>query len=179
MDPYIGEIRIFAGNYAPQGWAFCEGQILPLQQHTALFSILGTMYGGDGRTNFALPDLRERTPMHEGAGPGLTPRVIGESGGSDTVVLTENQIPMHAHQAMCRVGEEGPSADSNRPDNNVWADYSGGRTTPRLYSQEQPNAKMKSNAISPIGNQQPHNNRQPYLGLRFIIALQGVFPSRS
>ena len=172
---FIGEIRVFAGNFAPKGWAFCDGQILSISQYTALFSILGTMYGGDGKTNFALPNLRERAPMQQGAGPGLTARTIGQQGGAAAVTLLTTAMPAHSHVAQ---GYDG-SATAAGANGNVWAKTSGGRTPPPFYSSAAPNVSMSPQAVGVAGGSQPHNNMQPYLGVNFIIALQGIFPSRS
>ncbi len=172
-DAYVGEIRLFAGNFAPKGWAFCNGQLMSITQHTALYSIFGTIYGGDGRTTFALPDLRGRAPMHQGAGPGLTPRTIGHAGGTSTVTLLENQIPAHQHIPECQTDEE--QAD---PTGAIWADRQSGRFS-SVYNSSSPNTPMNPQAIQPAGGSQPHNNMQPYLGLNFIVALQGIFPGRS
>lgn len=173
MDPYIGEIRLFAGSFAPRGWAFCEGQLLPISQNTALFSILGTMYGGDGRVTFALPDLRDRVPMQEGTGPGLTPRSIGEEGGNSTVTLLQTEIPKHMHLANCQSSTNGVAS----PSEAIWSGTTG-RFGPPAYA-DAPNASMGSDAIAPAGGSAPHNNRQPTLGVNFIIALIGEFPPRS
>ncbi|MDQ8736051.1 tail fiber protein [Paenibacillus sp. LHD-38] len=172
-DAYIGEIRIFAGNFAPKGWALCEGQLLPLAQNTALFSLLGTMYGGDGKTNFALPDLRGAAPMQQGQGPGLTERYQGESGGSSTVNLSKNEIPAHLH-APAAVAVSNVSS----PANAVWAGLAQGRGVPPVYGTSAAQA-MNQQAIGATGQSMPHNNMQPYLGVNFIIALNGIFPPRS
>lgn len=153
-EPFIAEIRLFAGNFAPTGWAFCLGQLLPISQNTALFSLLGTYYGGDGRTTFALPDLQDRVPIHHGQGPGLTPRGLGEEGGASEVLLTTAELPAHAHPAASA------PATTNRAIGAVPA--AGGRY---------------ANA-TPSGPTSPHQNRPPYLGLTYIIALQGIFPPR-
>ena len=171
-EPFIGEIRLFAGNYAPKGWAFCDGQLLPIAQNTALFSLLGVTYGGDGKNVFALPDLRDRAPMHAGAGPGLTTRHLGEIGGSDTVALTVGQIPAHTHQASGYNG--GPNAAD--PSNAVWA--GGGRAAPPAYAPPPPDTTLNPTALGQVGSGVAHNNRQPGLGLSFIIALQGIYPPR-
>ena len=173
-DPYIGEISIFAGNFAPRGWAFCNGQLLPIAQNTALFSILGTTYGGNGTTTFALPDLRGRAPLSSGQGPGLSDYDLGQSGGTETVTLTTNEIPAHNHS----VGAFNNKGDQSNPTNNVNAivvDSSNG--TANAYAASA-NATMNNGAVGSTGGSQPHNNMQPYLTLNFIIALQGVFPSR-
>lgn len=172
-DPYIGEIRMFAGSFAPRGWALCNGQELPISANTALFSILGTQYGGNGRTTFALPNLQGASPMHQGDGPGLTPRSVGETGGEATVTLTQSQLPVHTHTA---VGTTTP-ASSSTPEQNLWADAPdrGGA----LYSDFSTSlVSMAGNAFSPAGSGLPHNNMAPYLAVSFIIALQGIFPTR-
>ena len=171
MDPYLGEIRIFAGNFAPRGWALCNGQILSIAQNTALFSLLGTMYGGNGQTTFALPDLRGRVPLHFGQGPGLTPRTEGEVSGSATVTLTTGEMPSHNHGAN---GNQAPG-NSPSPAGRYWA-MSSRRDTPYASST---NVPMQPQALDITGNGQPHDNMQPYLTLNFIIALQGIYPPRS
>lgn len=172
-DPFIGEIQIFAGNFAPKGWALCNGQLLPVNQSTALFSILGTMYGGDGKTTFGLPNLMGRAPLGVGAGAGLTPRNQGAQIGSQTVTLLTNQMPAHNHTVGAFDGT-GPESAAN---GNIWA-KTPGRNPPPAYSNSAPNTTMNPMAIGVAGGSQPHNNMQPFLALNFIIALQGVFPSR-
>jgi len=174
-DPFVAEIRIFPFNFAPKGWAWCDGQLLPLSQNTALFSLLGTTYGGNGKSNFALPDLQGRAPMHPGQGPGLSLHDLGETGGSETVTLLESEIPSHSHQL--RVWNSDPAdhfspAPSPGPvtlcrsnNGNAWAP-AGSLTN------------FNPSAIAPAGGDQPHNNLQPYLTFYFCIALQGVFPPR-
>lgn len=173
MDSYIGEIRIFGGNFAPRDWAFCNGQLLPISQNTALFSILGTTYGGDGISNFALPDLRGRAPIHQGNGPGLTPRSLGEVGGASSVTLIESEMPNHNHAPRSQ-----STANKTSPIGNVWANTDG-RGSPFVYSDSQPNTQMNPQAIQPTGGSQAHNNMQPYLGLNFIISLTGTYPPHS
>jgi microcystin-dependent protein len=170
-DPFVAEIRIFAGNFAPRGWAKCEGQTLPIAQNIALFALLGTTYGGDGKTTFALPNLRDRVPMHTGTGPGLTPRQLGENGGAETVTLLESEIPQHTHTAYGTGSDAtAQSLQGNVPatgGENAYA-IAGTRTT----------VAMSPQALSPTGGSAPHNNLQPYLVLNFIIALEGIFPPR-
>ncbi|TJY42784.1 phage tail protein [Cohnella pontilimi] len=173
MDPYVGEIRIFAGNFAPKGWALCDGSLLSIQTNTALFSLLGTTYGGNGKTNFALPDLRGRAPMHFGTGQGLTPRSLGESGGSASVQLTVQQMPSHNHVPNCVAG----ASDQMSPAGAEWGNATAGRQSPSLYSSKF-DTPMSPQAIGATGGGAPHNNMQPYLVLNYIIALQGVFPPR-
>ena len=173
MDPFVAEIRIFPFNFAPKGWAFCDGQILPLSQNTALFSLLGTTYGGDGKSNFALPNMQGNVPMHPGQGPGLSLHDLGETGGSDTVSLLESEIPSHSHTMMSL------PAPGNRtaPGGN-----SMGRTAGTIGPYATPGkalAATADTAVAPAGGDQPHNNMQPYLTLNFCIALQGVYPPRT
>jgi len=175
MDQFVAEIRIFPFNFAPRGWAFCNGQLLPISQNTALFSLLGTTYGGDGRSNFALPNLQGLAPMHPGQGPGLSLHDLGESGGSTTVTLLQSEMPFHSHSAGCDSG----AGSQTSPANGMFAGSSGGRTPPPYYSSASPNAAMSGSALGPTGGNQPHNNLQPCLSLNFCIALQGIFPPRS
>jgi microcystin-dependent protein len=169
-DQFVAEIRIFAGNFAPTGWATCDGQILPLSQNTALFSLLGTNYGGNGQSTFALPNLQNRSPMHQGQGPGLSDRFIGEDVGVSTVTLLESEIPAHGH-TLTAINDV---ADINSPTNNGFARSTGGA----VYAASGPAVNMSPLALSTAGGGQPHNNRQPYLALTFIIALQGIYPPR-
>lgn len=172
-DPFVAEIRIFPFNFAPTGWAFCNGQILPLSQNTALFSLLGTTYGGDGQSNFALPNMQGNAPMHPGQGPGLSLHDLGETGGSQTVTLLQSEIPTHPHTLRgnfntADVNDPSPARSVARSDTGF------------LY---QSNAaanltQMAANALAITGGDQPHNNMMPYLTLNFNIALQGVFPAR-
>lgn len=171
-DPFVAEIRIFPFNFAPKGWAFCDGQILPISQNTALFSLLGTTYGGDGKSNFALPNLQGRAAMHPGQGPGLSLHDLGETGGSDTVTVLQTELPAHPHALRADTVD---SADTNVPSPNASYALSTGGT---LY-QGASNAQLAAKALPPVGGDQPHNNLQPYLTLNFNIALQGVFPPRS
>lgn len=174
-DPFVAEIRIFPFNFAPKGWAFCDGQLLPLSQNTALFSLLGTTYGGNGKSNFALPDLQGRAPMHPGQGPGLSLHDLGETGGSETVTLLESEIPAHAH--AIRVSSTGTDEEGlKNPTNNITGKEA--NTLP-IYITPQALAAMAPQALTPAGGDQPHNNMMPYLTLNFCIALQGVFPPRS
>jgi microcystin-dependent protein len=175
MDPFVAEIRIFPFNFAPKGWAWCDGQILPLSQNTALFSLLGTTYGGDGKSNFALPDLQGRAPMHPGQGPGLSLHDLGETGGSETVSLLESEIPSHSHQLR---GDNQDPADTSAPGPSfVYAKSTGGFAY--VAPPATPLVNMSDNAIAPAGGDQPHNNLQPYLTFYFCIALQGVYPPRT
>ncbi|MFN2622998.1 MAG: phage tail protein [Chthoniobacterales bacterium] len=172
MDPFVAEIRIFPFNFAPKGWAWCDGQLLPLSQNTALFSLLGTTYGGNGKSNFALPDLQGRAPMHPGQGPGLSLHDLGETGGSETVSLLESEIPSHTHALMASTStanQPGPNA------NNSLARVQG--ATP--YGAATNLVPMAPEALAPAGGDQPHNNMMPYLTFYFNIALQGVYPPRT
>jgi microcystin-dependent protein len=172
MDPFVAEIRIFPFNFAPKGWAFCDGQLLPLSQNTALFSLLGTTYGGDGKSNFALPNMQGNAPMHPGQGPGLSLHDLGETGGSDTVSLLESEIPSHTH--LLHAYGSDPS-DHFNPTGTSLARSNGGNT----WGAASNLVAFAPQAIAPAGGSQPHNNMQPYLTLNFCIALQGVFPPRT
>jgi microcystin-dependent protein len=174
MDPFVAEIRIFPFNFAPKGWAFCDGQILPLSQNTALFSLLGTTYGGDGKSNFALPNMQGNAPMHPGQGPGLSLHDLGETGGSETVSLLESEIPSHSHSLMASAQ---PSTRTSPAGNSLCRIQSG--ATPFVAPSGAPLVSFSDNALAPAGGDQPHNNMQPYLTLNFCIALQGVYPPRT
>ncbi len=167
-DQFIGEIRMFGGNFAPTGWAMCDGQLIPLAQNTALFSLLGTQYGGNGTSNFALPNLQGVSPIGPGAGPGLTPRTVGESGGSEAVTLTPEQLPAHAHVPNASTGQ----GSTTSPDGANWAEIRG-----RLYGTVA-DVPMSPAALASAGGSQPHNNLAPFLVVTFIIALQGTYPTR-
>lgn len=168
-EPFVGEIMVVPYNFSPNGWAFCDGSLLPISQHTALFSLIGTYYGGDGVTTFALPDLRGRTAIHAGQGNGLSPYVIGQAGGVESVTLTINQIPAHTHQAS---GTSDLGA-SKSPAGNIWASQS----ILDLYSSSGPFVQMAVGALGTAGGSQPHDNMSPYLVLNYVIALQGIYPS--
>lgn len=170
-DPFVAEIRIFPFNFAPKGWAWCDGQLLPLSQNTALFSLLGTTYGGNGKSNFALPDLQGRTPMHPGQGPGLSLHDLGETGGSETVTLLESEIPSHNHQLRASLDD----GDLSIPAPTRSLGKSGGGV---IYTGTSSGIAMAPEGLTPAGGDQPHNNMQPYLTFYFCIALQGVFPPR-
>ncbi len=176
-DPFIAEIIMFGGNFAPRGWAFCDGQLLPIAQNAALFSILGTTYGGDGRTTFGLPDLRGRIPMGPRNGPGLSDRRLGEESGVENVTLNTNQIPSHSHVATANA--VAPAGNSNDAVGNFWADDAG--MASGTYHSGPANTTMNAAAveINDAGGGQPHTNIQPFLCVNFIIALTGIFPSRS
>jgi microcystin-dependent protein len=171
MDPFVAEIRIFPFNFAPKGWAFCDGQILPLSQNTALFSLLGTTYGGDGKSNFALPNLQGNAPMFWGQGPGLSLYDLGENIGSETVSLLESEIPSHSHSLLASQSD----ATDPAPAGELFAKGVG----VGMYAVPGTPIPLSGNAVVPAGGDQPHNNMMPYLTLNFCIALQGVFPPRS
>jgi microcystin-dependent protein len=171
-DPFVAEIRIFAFNFAPTGWAFCDGQILPISQNTALFSLLGTTYGGDGKSTFALPNMQGNAPMQQGQGQGLSLRDLGEQSGSEAITLLVSEIPFHTHGLMAGVDP----ANVQIPTNTVSLTRSSGGNA---YSTSTSGlVAMAPQTLSPAGGGQPHNNMQPYLTLNFCIALQGVFPPR-
>ena len=170
-DPFVAEIRIFPFNFAPKGWAWCDGQLMPLSQNTALFSLLGTTYGGNGKSNFALPDLQGRAPMHPGQGPGLSLHDLGETGGSETVTLLESEIPAHAHTLTA--SSDPADVQQPTPSRSLARSASG-----FAYLEGVPNATLSDQALMSAGGDQPHNNLQPYLTFYFCIALQGVFPPR-
>jgi len=173
-EQFLAEIRIFAGNFAPRGWALCNGQILSISQNTALFSLLGTTYGGNGTSNFALPNLQGCVPMHQGTGAGLTPRVLGETGGTQTVTLLSNEVPVHVHTFNCGSGSKG---DNNTVAGQVLADEKTG--TIQTYATASDGTTMSPQMIAATPASQPHENMQPYQCLNFIIALQGIYPARS
>ena len=170
-DPFVAEIRIFPFNFAPKGWAFCNGQLLPISQNTALFSLLGTTYGGDGKSTFGLPDMQGNAPMHPGQGGGLSLHDLGEMSGSETVSLLQSEMPSHSHALNASQGD----GTERTPANQLLATGIG----ISQYQMPGPTAAALSwNAVAPAGGNQPHNNMQPYLTLNFCIALQGVFPPR-
>ena len=169
-DPFVAEIRIFPFNFAPKGWAWCNGQILPISQNTALFSLLGTVYGGDGKSTFALPNLQGSVPMHPGQGQGLSLYDLGQTGGSETVTLLISEIPVHTHQLRASLDD----ADLAIPQPT----RSLAKGSANLYNAAAPGAQMAFQGLTPAGASLPHNNMQPYLTCNFNIALQGVFPPR-
>ena len=176
-DQFVGEIRIVGFNFAPTGWAFCNGQLLPISQNTALFSLLGTTYGGDGRTTFALPNLQGAAPLQAGQGPGLSNYDLGQIGGEPEVTLTAAQLPLHNHSVSARAG----GGDVNNPAaGTVWATAHLGKTPIKMYSSAMgTGSSMNALAFAAAGGNQPHNNMPPFLTLSFVIALQGIFPPRS
>jgi len=179
MEGMIGEIRIFAGNFSPRSWAFCEGQLLPISSNSALFSILGTTYGGDGRTTLGLPDLRGRSPIGPGSGPGLATHRLGAKVGVEKVRLNEDEIPTHTHTATATVNADSNAGSSTSPDNTVWANHTEDINS---FGTTQ-NTTMATGAVTvtnaPAGGGQAHENRSPQLALNYIICLEGTYPSRS
>jgi microcystin-dependent protein len=168
-EPILGEIRLFSGNFAPKGWALCNGQLMSIAQNTALFSLLGVNYGGDGKVTFGLPDLRGRVPIGQGNGAGLTPRDVGEAGGESAVSLITTEMPWHTHLANCS-----STQSSNQPEGAYWGSTGRGANA---YAAT-PATNLSPLAALPVGGSQPHNNMQPYLGMTFIIAMEGIFPQR-
>lgn len=168
-EPFVAEIRIFAGNFAPRNWAFCDGQLLPIAQNTALFSLIGTIYGGDGRSTMGLPNLKDRAPMHPGNGPGLSSRRLGEKIGVQEVTLSPAQLPSHSHNLLSFTSttDDTPSASVGVGNAPIYGPGTGTKVP------------MDSNAVQANGGGQPHNNMQPFLAMNFIIALIGLYPSRS
>lgn len=169
-EPYIGEIRMVGFNFAPAGWAFCNGQTLPISENDALFTLIGTTYGGDGQETFALPNLQSRFPIHAGQGSGLTNRTLGEVGGSESVTLTVQQMPSHNHQLL----GSGNSATEETPQGNVT-----GQPVTNIYGNLPAFQEMDQNVVGPAGGSQPHENVQPFQVINFIIALYGIFPPQS
>ncbi|MEM7357658.1 MAG: tail fiber protein [Pseudomonadota bacterium] len=174
-EPFTAEVRIFAGNFAPRGWAFCNGQLLPIAQNTALFSLIGTTYGGDGRTTTALPNLQGRAPMHPGRGPGLTSRRLGQRGGAEMITLSEAQMANHTHQLRASNDDIEEEGGDKGPTNGYTARMQANQS---IYSGATNLVDMASESLSNTGGSQAHNNMQPFLTLSFIIALVGLYPSR-
>lgn len=178
-DPFIGEIMMVGFTYPPRGWAFCDGQIMSIAQNTALFTLLGTMYGGNGQTTFALPDLRGRVPIHSGTGPGLSPYSQGQQGGAENVTLNVTQIPAHDHAAAGTASAVNGAGNSKTPAGNTWASLS----RENAYSNATADQTMAANnvavTVNSAGGSQPHTNVQPYLAIHFCIALQGIYPSQN
>jgi microcystin-dependent protein len=174
--PFLAEIKMFAGNFAPKGYALCDGQLMSISQNTALFSLLGTIYGGDGKSTFALPNLQGRAAMQSGQGPGLSQRDLGQTAGEQTVTLLTTQMPAHSHPANC---VNNTTANQNSPANNFWA-TGGGRRGQNFYASTAGSSpQMNPQALPNTGGSLPHNNMPPYLVVNFIIALQGIYPPRS
>jgi microcystin-dependent protein len=174
MDPFVAEIRMFPFFFAPKGWAFCDGQLLPISQNTALFSLLGTFYGGDGKSTFALPDLQGSAAMMPGQGQGLTNRGLGEMGGSEFVTLIQSEMPFHTHNMTAFITVPGDQFGPNPDGQSLLAQSNNGN----VYADPGPIVQFAPQALAPAGGSLPHNNMQPYLVLNFCIALQGVFPQR-
>ena len=170
-EPFVGEIRMFAGNFAPRSWAFCDGQLLAVSQNDALFSLLGTIYGGDGRTTFGLPDLRGRIPIHAGSGPGLPPQQLGRKSGTEKETVTINQLPPHTHNMRASTA----AGTQNNTDNN----FLGASPNVRLFRPGTPNTDLDTASISNAGGSQSHSNLMPFLCVHFIVALFGIYPSRN
>jgi microcystin-dependent protein len=164
-QPFIGEIRMFGGNFAPVGWANCDGQLMPIAENDALFTLIGTTYGGDGEETFALPNFQSRVPIHAGNG-----FILAQTGGVETVTLTTQQIPAHTHPALCKTGEN--TGNAAAPGGNVWA----AQSAAGVYADQPPTKLMAAGAIGPEGGSQPHDNMIPFLAIRFIISLYGIFP---
>ena len=167
-QPYVGEIRMFGGNFAPAGWMFCEGSLLPISENETLFQLIGTTYGGDGQQTFGLPDLRGRVPVHMGQGPGLSNYDLAQTGGVEAVTLTQNQVPAHSHTPLAS-----NTGGSDNPANNFWANTATGKP----YSAVPPAVQMNTGTITPTGGSQPHENMIPFLCVSYIISLFGIFPS--
>ena len=170
-EPYVGEIRMFGGNFPPNGWMFCEGQTLPISENEVLFQLIGTTYGGDGEETFNLPNLASRVPIHMGTGPDGTSYQIGEQAGTESVTLTTQQIPVHSHSLLASTGPGG----LNAPAGNI----TGESAAIKIYIDDTPTAAMNAAAVTPAGGSQPHENCQPFLCINFIISLFGVFPSQT
>jgi microcystin-dependent protein len=175
-SPFVAEIRIFGFNFPPRGWAFCDGQLLTISQNTALFSLLGTIYGGDGKTTFALPNLQGNAPMHPGQGPGLSLRDLGESAGEQFVTVLDSEMPAHSHTANS--ANAAGAGTQLTPVANIWANAGTRRATVNMYAAGPGNTAMDPQTLALAGGSQPHNNMPPFLCLNFCIALQGVFPPR-
>lgn len=171
QQPYIGNIMLFAGNFAPRGWVFCDGRLLSIANDTALYALLGTTYGGDGITTFAVPDLRSRVPIHQGTGPGLSNYVIGQQSGTETVTLLNTQIPIHTHP----VAVSSSAASTGTPSSSVTL----GVAAAEIYIADTADGVMNAQSISVAGGSQPHDNLQPYLALNYVIAIDGIFPSQN
>ena len=171
MAPYVGEIRMFAGNFAPNGWMFCEGQTLPIAENEVLFQLIGTTYGGDGEETFNLPNLASRVPIHMGTGPDGTTYQIGEAAGVESVTLTTSQIPIHTHPMLASTAV----GTANTPSGNVTSQS----VSVKMYVAEQPASAANAQSVTPVGGSQPHENCQPFLCINFIISLFGVFPSQT
>jgi len=170
-DPYVGEVRLFAGNFAPAGWAFCDGQLVAIAEFETLFNLIGTTYGGDGQVTFALPDLRGRVPVHQGSNSQSTAYVIGQAGGAETVTLTAAQMPRHTHAMLASTTAASTAHGA--------ADVLGSSAAMNLYGTGTPNMAMDPNAIAPLGGSQPHDNMPPFVALNYIVSFFGIFPSQN
>lgn len=170
-QPYLGEVAIVAFNFAPQGWATCDGQLLPISENETLFNLIGTTYGGDGQSTFALPDLRGRVPIHQGQGPGLSNYFLAQTGGTETITLSINQIPIHEHT----LSGQSALGSSSIPTGGVWASQS----RLKVYSSASADTPMNAASVSNAGGSQPHDNKSPFLTLNYIISLFGVFPTQN
>jgi microcystin-dependent protein len=170
-NPYIGEIRMFGGSFAPAGWAFCDGQLMPIAENDALFTLIGTTYGGDGQETFGLPNLQSRVPIHQGQGSGLQNYTIGEAAGVESVTLTTQQIPVHNHSWLASTG----GGTSISPQDTV----SAAPPVMKLYRLGSPSDPMAANLINPVGGSQPHENVMPYLTINYILSLFGIFPTQT
>lgn len=173
-EPFIGEIRMFAGNFAPRGWAFCDGQLLAVSQSDALFSLLGTIYGGDGETTFGLPDMRGRIPIHAGSGPGLSPRRLGAKGGAESVTITANQLPSHTHRAI----DTPPFATQDQADSTDASELPAFNDTAYSYSTSTGSSQTLGGNTADVGGSRSHTNLMPFLCINFIISLFGIYPSQ-
>jgi microcystin-dependent protein len=173
-DPFIGEIKMFGGNFPPNGWALCQGQLMPISENDTLFNLIGTTYGGDGQETFGLPDIQSRVAVHQGTGSGLSTYQMGEKGGVESVTLSTNQIPIHTHAAVtATTGQVSAAA------NNILADAQTTQTGARIYSNQASDVQMNANTIAITGGSQPHDNIQPTLAINFIISLFGIYPSQN
>jgi microcystin-dependent protein len=171
-QPYVGEIRMFGGNFAPAGWMTCDGQLIPISENDTLFSLIGTTYGGDGQSTFALPNLHGRVPVHQGQGPGIGQNyTLAQTGGVPSVTLNTNQIPIHSHAMLCTTNIAGQQS----PSGNVL----GQSTLAQMYIADSTDSNLAANSIGPAGGSQPHDNMQPFLAITFIISLFGIFPSQT
>lgn len=176
---YIGEIRMFGGNFAPMGWMLCQGQLLPIAEYDTLFMLIGTTYGGDGMNTFALPDLRGRIPIHQGSGPGLTPRTLGQMGGTESVTLNTTQMPSHTHAVVATPQAVSSVGNDLSPAGNHWARAGGERGYGDTANVTMAADLLSTPTVGDAGDNRPHENRPPYLAVNFIISLFGVYPSQS